>query len=276
MDIATLEQFLSSYVEQSPDNHVRASYALDQSFVGTQLFERPLVRVADAHDPLFLRIHNEKHILGPEFKLPEQWLPEAFRVISICFPLSGAVVQSNAETPLERPSDLWLHARIEGQRFIEATTRALAHWIKDEGYEATIPSQSPSFTVKKKDTYTLGEPLYMSSWSERHVAFVAGMGTFDLTAHLITPAGKAMRLASIVTTAPLDVTPRPYGDDPFAYCTHCGACIARCPQNAITPAGKDVEKCSAFLDQSKELYYPRYGCGKCQVGLPCTFGIPRR
>ena len=36
-----------------------------------------------------------------------------------------------------------------------------------------------------------------SCWSERHAAFVSGLGTFGLCDGLITPVGKAMRCGSV-------------------------------------------------------------------------------
>ena len=59
-------------------------------------------------------------------------------------------------------------------------------------------------------------------------------------------------------------------------CSGCGACIRRCPVNAITPRGKEHPPCSDFLDETKIRFAPRYGCGKCQVQVPCMSGIPAR
>ena len=73
---------------------------------------------------------------------------------------------------------------------------------------------------------------YASNWSERHVAYVCGLGTFGLSKGLITERGMAGRFGSIVTDAELAPTPRKYSD-PFEYCTKCGACQFRCPAKAI-------------------------------------------
>ncbi|MGB4438837.1 MAG: 4Fe-4S binding protein, partial [Sedimentibacter sp.] len=59
------------------------------------------------------------------------------------------------------------------------------------------------------------------------------------------------------------------------YCTMCGACANNCPVNAISiENGKDHKKCAAFLDLTAEKFKPRYGCGKCQVSVPCGRKIP--
>ena len=38
--------------------------------------------------------------------------------------------------------------------------------------------------------------------------------------------------------------------------------------------GKNHSICSKFCDKTAEKYKPRYGCGKCQVGVPCESRIP--
>ena len=38
--------------------------------------------------------------------------------------------------------------------------------------------------------------------------------------------------------------------------------------------GKDHLICSKFLKTTKEKYKPRYGCGKCQINVPCESFVP--
>jgi NAD-dependent dihydropyrimidine dehydrogenase PreA subunit len=74
--------------------------------------------------------------------------------------------------------------------------------------------------------------------------------------------------------------------DHHAYCLFyrnggCGACIDRCPAEAITrEGGHDKAKCT---DYSRNVCEPaireRFGitmhaCGLCQAGVPCEAGIP--
>jgi len=61
----------------------------------------------------------------------------------------------------------------------------------------------------------------------------------------------------------------------YDYCSMCGKCAKNCPANAISvEKGKDHRLCFAFLEKTSEKYKPRYGCGKCQVGVPCESRIP--
>jgi len=46
-------------------------------------------------------------------------------------------------------------------------------------------------------------------------AFAAGLGTFSLHEAFISEAGCNIRLASVITDAPLEITPRK-GDEPFS------------------------------------------------------------
>ena len=106
---------------------------------------------------------------------------------------------------------------------------------------------------------------------------MSGLGTFGLSTHLITRVGKAGRFGSIITTAEFEPTPRPYGEDPFAYCTRCGACTKRCPVDALTlEGGKDYQTCWVYMEETKIRFKPRYGCGKCQLLVPCETGIPNK
>ena len=124
---------------------------------------------------------------------------------------------------------------------------------------------------------------FSSNWSERHVAYAAGLGTFGLSRGLITEKGMAGRFGSVVTNAVFPRTERKYSD-PFAYCTMCGACQRRCPVGAIDKSrgfalGKDQLICGPYVKgNSLPPHGPngivRYGCGKCQVRVPCEHAIP--
>ena len=79
---------------------------------------------------------------------------------------------------------------------------------------------------------------------------------------------------------PSDADKRP--EDPYYYCTNCGACIERCPKGAITFEGRhDKQSCSehvmttiSYIKNNYEINI--YSCGLCQVGVPCENGIPEK
>ena len=275
MTLQAITEKLAQLVTEHPDNAIQASYALNPTLVGMPFYDAPLLGCAAAEDPLFLQFQTDPVIIGPMFRLPEQWLPGAKSVISFFLPFTEEIRNSNLDN-LREPSESWLHGRAEGQDFLMEVCEQLAHWLREEGYEAVIPAGHPDFrTNRDPDRLTLGQPMFTSSWSERHVAFAAGLGTFSLTKHLITEKGVCGRFGSVITTAQFTPTIRQY-TEPYEYCTFCGACTRRCPVNAIhVDTGKDMVTCASFMDINKATYAPRHGCGKCQLDLPCTTRIPK-
>jgi epoxyqueuosine reductase QueG len=130
--------------------------------------------------------------------------------------------------------------------------------------------------IKNHEDPYPGRPVFTSNWSERHVAWVSGLGTFGLSRGLITEKGVAGRLGSIVTNLCLEPGSRKY-TGLTDYCTFCGACIRKCPAHAISKEnGKEHQPCSDYLDRMEEMFSPRYACGKCQAGVPCESRIPVR
>ncbi len=231
------------------------------SELGTlQLYDPPLVGIAAADDPGWEQLRDPA-VVGPRHRLPSDWLPGAQSVISYFLPFTASVRQSNAGAGM--PSLEWLYGRYEGERFNSVVRSTMIAWFQQRGDQALAPALDLRFSIID----------LRSNWSERHVAFIAGLGTFCLNRSLITQAGSAGRFGSVIVDRRLEVTPRPYQafDE---YCTHCGACVARCPAQAITEAGKDQGRCASFVNGTLELFRPRYGCGKCQTAVPCETRIP--
>ena len=159
---------------------------------------------------------------------------------------------------------------------LDQATAYLAELLQEAGGRVAVPSQDPAFSVIRDPSRAeRGEPPYVSNWSERHAAFIAGLGTFGLSKHLITEKGVCGRFSSVITDLPLTVTERPY-TDPYEYCTFCGACRKRCPANAIGPTEKHNPTCSDYCKTTRERFSPRYGCGKCQLSVPCETRRPKK
>ena len=276
MTLQDMTDRLAQFVAEHPHNAIQSSYALDQNLVGMPFFEAPLLGCASTEDPIFLQFHNDPVIIGPMFRLPEQWLPGAKSVISFFLPFTKEIRDSNVDN-LEAPSSAWLHGRVEGQDFLMEVCDQIVQWLQEEGYACVVPAGHPDFcTNRDPNRIALGQPMFTSTWSERHVAFAAGLGTFSLTKHLITEKGVCGRFGSVITTAPLTPSPRPY-TDPYEYCTFCGSCTRRCPVDALhVDTGKDMIACTALAEQHRATFFPRHGCGKCQLNLPCTTRIPKK
>lgn len=176
------------------------------------------------------------------------------------------------------PAEEWARTRVYGEKFNMALRQYLVTYLEGKGHPAVAPMMASNWTIVKSARFS-----YASSWSERHAAHAAGLGTFGLCDGLITQRGKAMRTGSVVAKLSIDPTPRPYADH-HAYCLFytdgtCGRCIDRCPARAITAAGHDKEKCRQHLALSREHVrktygFEGYGCGLCQVKVPCESLIP--
>ena len=273
MQKSDLAALLTDLVSNSPDNFVSAELALAPELTGMKIFDEPLIGVAASFDKYFAKM-QEPHIVGPHFVLPTEWLEEAQSVVSFFFPFTDVVKLSN-RTDMSRPSNEWLHARIEGQTFLAKTFTRLKQWLAAEGHACVVPFLDERFSTKSPFTADKTmQSFYTSNWSERHVAHICGLGTFGLSKGLITEKGIAGRFASFITDTNIQPDARPYTTHD-AYCTRCGACARNCPVNAISlEEGKKHPICSSFLDQTMGQHRPRYGCGKCQVKVPCESRIP--
>jgi epoxyqueuosine reductase QueG len=203
--------------------------------------------------------------------------PGELTVISWVLPQREAVRRSNRRSR-KWPSEEWARIRRYGEEFNVDLRNHVAQSLEAAGHPALAPMLVPNWTIVKSRRFS-----YASSWSERHAAHAAGLGTFGLCDGLITAKGKAMRAGSVVARITLEPTPRPYNDH-RAYCSFfadgtCGQCIDRCPVGAITEAGHDKETCRQHLAQARKhvktaFHFTGYGCGLCQVGVPCEFRIP--
>ena len=256
-------------------NFISAENALSPELEGMKIFEEPLIGVAGASDRYFEKL-KEPDIIGEHFILPAEWLEGAQSVVSLFFPFSDTVKKSN-RLNADCPSDEWLHARTEGQIFLNKVCAQIKQITETENYSCIIPALDKRFSnlspYTKDKTHQI---FYTSNWSERHVAYICGLGTFGLSRGLITKKGIAGRFASFITDAEIDPDTRPYAKF-NEYCNMCGACINNCPVNAISfEKGKMHPVCSDFLDETKIRFSPRYGCGKCQVKVPCESRIPEK
>ena len=203
--------------------------------------------------------------------------PDELTVISWVLPQRAGVREDNRRET-KYPAEKWARIRVYGEAFNIALRQRLVQHLEDAGHPAIPPMLVPNWAIVKSERFS-----YASSWSERHAAHAAGLGTFGLCDGLITQKGKALRAGSVIARISIEPTPRPYADH-RAYCLFfangtCGKCIDRCPARAITEAGHDKEKCREHLVRSREYVqktyrFEGYGCGLCQVGVPCESTIP--
>ena len=276
-NMQTLRQSLEMLFSDWPGNYVPEEAALLPELAGMQIFDRPIFGISNAFDPLYRELKKTEAV-GPWHKLPGDWLRGAKRVISIFFPYTEQV-RKNQKAQVHETTPEWLHGRIEGHEAMLEFAGKLCDLLRESGHAACIPIKEPGFAVVMNGKGITGYPgitdtTFGSAWSERHVAYISGLGTFGLSRGLITERGMAGRFCSIVTDMLLPVTERTYTriDE---WCTKCGMCAQRCPVKAISKEeGKNHIPCGARIEASKKKYAPRYGCGQCQTGVPCESGRP--
>ena len=148
-------------------NYVAAEDALRPDLAGMRIYDEPLFGAAAADDPAFAELRRAE-VLHPEAMLPHDWLPGARSVISFFLPFTETVRSTN-RAERAQPSDEWLHARIEGQMAIAALGEYLKGFLEREGAAAVFPTTDARFKMLAP---------YASNWSERHAAYICGLGTF--------------------------------------------------------------------------------------------------
>lgn len=190
-NIEVICESMSDLFAEWNENYISSDSAIRPDLIGMQIFDMPIYAVSNAFDPLYREL-KKTDIVGPWHKLPTDWMKAAKRVISIFFPYSEKV-RKNQRTEVEMTMPEWLHGRIEGHTALMTFTQKLSERIREEGYQTIIPQTEDTFG---------------STWSERHVAYISGLGTFGLSKGLITKRGIAGRFCSIVTDMLLPVTER--------------------------------------------------------------------
>jgi len=252
---------------------------------GEPAWDAPQFAYARGDDPLFDQLKND---IGEFYWTPAEAYQLAYpddeidssalTVVCYILPQTKATrVDQALET--EFPAERWARSRFHGEEFNCALRLHLAERLTQAGYPALAPERLPGFDYRQSERFGIA-----SNWSERHTAWVAGLGTFGLSDGLITRVGKAVRFGSVVVKMNLEATPRPY-EGHQDWCLWyakgiCGVCMKRCPVDAITDEGHDKRKCFDYIRNVTTPYVrDNYGtgatpCGLCQVKIPCESRSP--
>lgn len=251
---------------------------------GERAWGTPIVGFARGSDPIF---HDYKRYVGDRHWTPAEAFNQQFNgktegvdltVISYILPQTESTKRDNGGMSTY-PAERWARSRVFGERFNDALRKHLAEELTGAGFPAVAPFLIGAFSTYASDRYQIA-----STWSERHMAYACGLGTFGICDGLITEVGKAVRFGSVVAKISVEPTLRTY-DNHRAYCLHeaegnCGKCIDRCPAGAISFNGHDKSKCSNYLAKVTRPHvtntygFKGYGCGLCQTDVPCESGVP--
>jgi len=228
-------------------------------------YREPLVGFAAADDSRFASLRSE---VFSGHLLPGDLLHRARSVVSFFLPFQPAIVAANARRR-EEVADEWIIAYLETNALLKSITEELIATLK--GMSVRAAAEPPTDNFDRRDL--------TSCWSHKSVAVIAGLGSIGLNHLLITEAGCAGRLASLVTDAEL-----PTGRDiAGARCLResgvdCMKCLSLCPVSALRADGViDKQVCwNRCLDAAARFNHLGRAevCGKCATG-PCALQAPR-
>ena len=270
---------VKQYVLESRENWLESSEE--------RYYDEPAVNFASADDPIFLEY---KKIISDSHMTPKEVFEGVYgegsytggTVISVMLPVSEKIRASNRAQKVW-PSRQWALLRAYADELFKITImKHIEELLKSNGYRAVAPLLTDSYKVYRADKGP------ESNWSERHVAYAAGLGTFSLNDGFISEKGIAVRFLSVVTDLLLEPDVRTaeshVGNCLFYSSGKCGACIGRCPVGAITDKGHDKMKCYQYVygEESRKLAETYggdrktgSGCGLCQTKVPCEYRNPR-
>lgn len=256
IDIKALREFAEGFVEAEPGR-----LGIDGWWQG------PLV-VSASIDQRFDRLPS---IAYHRHLCPRDLLPTARSVVVFFIPFKRNLVKENSEG--DRPCRNWGVAYVQTNDLIGRLSDALSDLLSQHGFRSGL---TPA-------THNFDEVALMARWSHKHLGYLAGLGRFGIHRMLITPAGCAGRLGSLVTQAEL-------GDNPLIETGEacllkagekCGKCMGSCPVTALKEDVFDRRPCWHRLRENRrslsyfsDLPETTHVCGKCAALMPCSFKNP--
>ncbi len=278
--IRWLRQSIKDFCNESEDNTLRDA-GNEKAWGGGRI-----IGFSRGNDPLYDTLKEDIgafywtpiEIYRKTFPKENEVTSDKLTIVSWILPHTEQVKQDQRKQT-KYPSERWVRARIFGEQFNDTLRQFVVDILSKRGYHALAPVLSPLWETRSSKRYG-----FASNWSERHAAFVSGLGTFGLCDGLITPVGKAIRSGSVIANISIEPTPRPYRGL-HDYCLFytkktCRSCVDRCPAGAITEKGHDKDKCHDYIRSIVSLHNrSQYGlegggCGLCQALVPCESKIP--
>ena len=257
---------------------VRYIQKADEEGIIPFIWKEPVVRFGDA---TLKDLEGLKELVHPDHDMPERVLPGAKTIIAYFLPFREEIGNTNKEGRLS--SKEWAMAYEKTNAAICDLNEALIAFLAENGIRAAVSKEAGSYD----------NVLLKSKWSQRHLAYYCGLGTFGKNNMLITEKGCCGRISTVVTDLETEHDERTKEE----YCLYkkdgsCGKCIKRCPAQALTAEGYNVKRCNGLCDENAAVHVgycekPSYQlenaegeligsnvCGKCVTGMPCTYRIP--
>jgi epoxyqueuosine reductase len=246
---------LNNYIENEIKVILKASKYSD-------IYREPLVGFGDASNPLFKSL---KDVISEDHLLPEDFLSGAKSVVSFFLPFKEDLIKINKNHSYV--SREWAVAYVETNKLINVIIQELRQKLASLGINASDNPAKLGYDHEK----------LISRWSQRHIAYVCGLGTFGINNMLVTKEGCGGRYGSFVIDKELEFTKTIEEE----YCLWkkdktCGFCIKACPVGALTEDGFDRYKCHKRCTEVNNYYNDLEecdSCGKCLTGI-CSYRKP--
>lgn len=224
------------------------------------LWQEPIVGFADANGPY---INLLKEIVAPDHKLPSDFMENPNIIISYYIPFTEETAAVNLNVEGNMASQEWSDAYNITNTMISDINQYIADMLNKMGYRAVPPTG-----------IVFDKQLILSNWSQRHIAYAAGLGTFGINNMLISEKGCCGRYGSIVADIPVEADSI-VKEERCLYKKNgsCKKCVQNCFSGALTTDGFDRKKCFEIC----MINDARTGadvCGKCDIDIPCAFQAP--
>ena len=154
-----------------------------------EMWRTPLIGFADANDP-YIRALPE--IVTEKHQMPETFMEHPNVVISYFIPFTKELAQGNVGIENNAASESWANAYKITNAMMAKLNDYLVEELQKMGYRAAVPQNAGMHT-----------DILKSYWSQRHLAYAAGLGTFGINNMLITKDGCCGRYNSIVADNPV-------------------------------------------------------------------------
>jgi len=231
-----------------------------------KMWKEPIVAIIPANDERFVLL---KKAVSDEHLLPLDILPDAKSIVSFFIPFQDCIVESNIEG--EIASGEWAEAYVKTNDLIGAISTNISELMEKSGNKAGKIPATHNFNTEK----------LISNWSHRHIAYLAGIGTFGMNNMLITKNGCCGRFGSVIINC--EIREYDHISEIKEKCLNkqnktCGICQKKCMANAYKNNVYDRRKCYEQCLKNAEIH-KKAGfadvCGKCLVGLPCSTREPQ-
>ena len=230
-----------------------------------KFWKEPIIEIISANNRMLMTL---KETVSAEHYMPCDILQDAKSIISFFIPFQENIVNSNIKGKMA--SEEWAMAYIKTNDLIKLINDNIEILMEKNGYKAGKILATHNFDTEK----------LISNWSHRHIAYIAGIGTFGINNMLITKNGCCGRFGSIVINYKFKEYKQINKIEEKCLKKSngtCGICQKNCIINAYENNNFNRQKCyKQCLKNAK--CFEKMGnasvCGKCLVGLPCSIQEP--